>query len=113
MFAETNRVDAVALDTYDNMLIQHGTSVFERRALFIDQYTPLFQRYYSFIVEDEVTAILYNTELKDMSFAEGLRQSRSKDLFLQRTTFEIPRDDSKFKLGQGALKRLGYRKEGG
>jgi len=107
MFAETNRVDAVALDTYDDMLIQHGTSVFERRALFIDQYTPLFQRYYSFIVEDEVTEILYNTELKDMSFAEGLRQSRSKDLFLQRTTFGIHRDDYQFTLGTGDLKRLG------
>lgn len=107
IFAETNRVDAVALDTYDDMLVRHGSAVLEKRQLFIKEYKPLFQRYYSFIVEDEKAEILYSSELKSVSFPEGLRQSRSKDLLLQRTTFGVHRDDYQFTLGSGDLKRLG------
>lgn len=107
MFAETNRIDAVALDMYDEMLVRHGKIVFEKRLRFINDYAPLFQRYYRFIVDDEDAEVLYNSELKTMSLEEGLRQSRSKDLFVQRTTFGIHRDDYHFTLGAGDLKRLG------
>lgn len=107
MFAETNRSDAVALDSYDDILIRQGQTVFAKRLLFINDYAPIFRRYYNFIVDDEHAEIVYNSELKSISFEEGIRQSRSKDLFLQRTTFGIHRDDYQFTLGDGDLKRLG------
>ena len=107
MFAEGNRFDAVALDAYDDVLIREGTTVFEKRMLFISDYAPLFRRYYNFIVDDEQAEIMYNTELNTTSYEEGMRQSRSKDLLLQRTTFGVHRDDYQFRLGEGDLKRLG------
>ena len=107
MFAETNRFDAVALDTYDEMLMRQGRSVFERRKLFILEYAPVFRRFYNFIVDDERVEIKYNSELQETTFEEGLRQSRSRDLQLQRTTFGVHRDDYQFTLGDGDLKRLG------
>lgn len=107
LFAETNRFDAIALDTYDDVLVRQGSTIFQKRVQFIADYAPLFQQYYNFIVDDEQAHILYNSELGATSFEKGLRQSRSRDLTLQRTTFGIHRDDYQFTLGPGDLKRLG------
>ena len=107
MFADTRSVDTAALDTYDEMLIRVGNRVFEKRQRFLTEFAPVFQRFYNFIVADEAAHVNYNSELKNMSFREGLMESRSRDLFLQRTSFGIHRDDYQFTLGRGDLKRLG------
>ena len=107
MFAETRSMDSTALETYDEMLIRLGDRVFEKRRLFLREFGPVFQRFYNFIVADEEAHLIYNSELNNMSFREGLIQSRSRDLFLQRTTFGVHRDDYQFILGGGDLKRLG------
>jgi DNA replication and repair protein RecF len=108
MFAESKAFDAAALETYDEMLAGPGKVVFEKRKAFVNEYGPVFQKFYNFIVADENASVLYNSELNDHSdFEDGLRRSRSKDLFLQRTGFGIHRDDYHFTLGPGDLKRLG------
>ena len=107
MFADTTTVDSAALDTYDEMLIRAGNRVFQKRQLFVGEFGPAFQRFYNFIVADEEAHVLYNSALKNVTFGDGLRQNRSRDLFLQRTTFGIHRDDYQFTLGNGDLKRLG------
>lgn len=107
MFSETNQFDPVAIETYDEMLTRTGNLVFDKRKVFVKEYVPVFQKYYNFIVADEEAAVLYNSELNHTSFADGLRQNRSRDLFLQRTGFGIHKDDYQFTLGPGDLKRLG------
>jgi DNA replication and repair protein RecF len=107
MFSETNTFDGAALETYDDMLVPLGIEVFEKRKLFIDEYEPVFKRFYNFIAADERADVIYNSELAQTGFLEGLRQSRSRDLALQRTSFGIHRDDYLFNLGSGELKRLG------
>jgi DNA replication and repair protein RecF len=107
MFAETRSFDSTALEAYDEMLVGLGTRVFEKRQLFLKDFAPDFQRYYNFIVADEQASVIYNSELNAMSFTDGLRQSRSRDGLLQRTTFGVHRDDYQFLLGTGDLKRLG------
>ena len=107
MFAESGRVDGVALETYDDLLSRLGASVFERRRLFVQEYGPVFKKFYNFIVADEEAEVIYYSELANTSYQEGLRQTRSRDLFLQRTTFGVHRDDFNFMLGAGDLKRLG------
>lgn len=107
MFAETSRPDPVALETYDDQLIRWGTPVFEKRKSFVDEYNPVFQRFYNFIVENEQAGLLYSSELKASAASDGLIASRSRDLLLQRTTFGIHRDDYQFTLGGEDLKRLG------
>jgi DNA replication and repair protein RecF len=107
LFYEGNNFDSVALDSYDDILIRLGKVVFEKRQSFVREYAPVFERFYNFIVAEEQAAILYNSELTTLAFEEGLRQSRSRDLALQRTTFGIHRDDYQFTLGGADLKRLG------
>jgi len=107
MFSDSNNFDPAALETYDDMLVNAGNLVFERRKVFVKEYAPVFQKFYNVIVADEEAAVFYNSELSGVSFKDGLRQSRSRDLFLQRTSFGIHKDDYVFTLGPGDLKRLG------
>ena len=107
MFAENNRVDTLALEMYDEILIRLGSAVFEKRRQFLQTFAPVFKRFYNFIVADEEAEVIYNTELISRAYPDGLRQSQSRDLALQRTTFGIHRDDYQFVLGNGDLKRLG------
>jgi DNA replication and repair protein RecF len=107
MFADTSSFDEVALESYDQVLTQKGKLIYQRRKEFILEFLPQFQRFYSFIVEDEKAAMNYASELNEGSFEEGLLQNRKKDLYLQRTSFGIHRDDYQFILAGGDLKRLG------
>lgn len=107
IFYETSRVDLPALETYDEILSRLGKPVYERRKVFMNEFGPVFKKYYHYIVADEAAEVLYNSELHETGFLDGLRKNRSRDLALQRTTFGIHRDDYHFTLGPGDLKRLG------
>lgn len=107
MFADTNSFDDIALESYDRVLIQKGKLIYDRRKEFIIEFLPLFRQFYNFIVENEKADMVYASELNHISFDEGLKKNRKKDLALQRTSFGIHRDDYQFNLGDGDLKRLG------
>jgi DNA replication and repair protein RecF len=107
MFAEANSLDAVALESYDRLLIQLGNQIFEKRKAFTEEFLPVFRYFYNIIVDRELADLEYTTELKKISFQDGLIKNRQRDLLLQRTNFGIHRDDYLFTLGSGDLKKLG------
>jgi len=108
MFQESGKPDWIVLESYDTLLAKLGGYIFEKRVQFVEEFIPIFQRFYSFLVdESEVTGLTYASELLEKGFEEGLRQSRQKDLVLQRTIFGIHRDDYLFTLGGKELKKLG------
>lgn len=107
LFAETNTFDAAALDTFDALLSRLGQSIYEKRQLFMADFIPVFLRFYNLLAENDESAIIYNSDLKASSYPEGLRNSRKRDLSLQRTSFGIHRDDYLFTLAPGDLKRSG------
>jgi DNA replication and repair protein RecF len=107
MFAESNSFDELAVEAYDRILIQAGDVIFRKRKEFIGEFLPVFRQFYTFIVADEKADLEYRSELQKTDFKKGLNANRQRDLFLQRTSFGIHRDDYQFTLGPGDLKRLG------
>lgn len=108
MFQDAGRVDALALDAYDRILIQSGEYVHQQRKYYLDLFYPPFHKFYSFLVGDKESAtVRYVSGLMDYTFEEGLKKSRQKDLILQRTSFGIHRDDFLFELQKEELKRFG------
>lgn len=109
MFSERGTaVDWIAVETYDQVLVRLGVSLFERRREFNREFLPVFLKYYNFLVEDaEVADIQYLSELTNQNFKEGLVSSRPRDVAQQRTCFGVHRDDYEFNLAGGPLKRLG------
>jgi len=108
MFYERGSVDWVAVESYDQVLVKFGKSILEKRIEFVNEFLPVFRKFYQFIVaENENTDLEYVSELKDIDFSEGLINTRQKDLALQRTNFGIHRDDYRFTLENEDIKRLG------
>ena len=101
-------VDWVAMEVYDAAMTASGNYIHDRRRRFLSEFVPVFERFCAFIVsETEHYRLIYQSELFDKSFAEGLGASRARDLALQRTTFGIHRDDFVFQMGAYELKKLG------
>lgn len=107
MFAESGKQDWAMIESYDEVLIPLGNSLFNKRANFLKEFLKEFQKYYQLLVTNEIVDLTYSSNLKTQDYKAGLIQARSKDLALQRTSFGIHRDDFIFSLGNGDLKRLG------
>jgi len=108
MYQQPQSIDWLAVEAYDQVLVPLGNSIFKARRAFIEEFHPVFTKYYDFIVNDsETTSLQYSSELSEMSFSEGLSRNRAKDAALQRTSFGVHRDDYIFNLGIGDLKKLG------
>jgi DNA replication and repair protein RecF len=107
MFGETNSYDPLALETFDDLLARLGAFLYRKRNTFVSDFKNVFERYYHLLVEDEEAAVIYSSELNNGDYLDGLKNSRQRDLALQRTCFGIHRDDYLFTLGPGDLKRLG------
>ena len=108
MFYESGTTDWIALESYDQGLAPLGTALYNRREVFVQEFLPVFRKYYNFLVDERETAYLeYSSGLRNTPFSEGLLKSRNKDLELQRTSFGIHRDEFEFRLGDGDMKRLG------
>lgn len=108
MYYEKGSVDWVAIESYDQVLVNFGKSIFEKRKQFAVEFLPVFRKFYQFIVEEnERTDLEYVSELREKDFSEGLLSTRQKDLALQRTSFGIHRDDYAFTLEGGDIKKLG------
>lgn len=107
LFAETNRVDINALEAYDVLLSSLGKSIYGKRRGFIGDFAGVFKRYYKFIAEQDDSGVIYNSDLNTIDYEAGLKNSRPRDMALQRTSFGIHRDDYLFTLAPGDLKKIG------
>lgn len=102
------RQDLVLLETYDDRLSLFGTKIYERRKEFVTVFKPVFHEYCKRVVPDyEETDIHYISGVADDSFFEGFSKTRGRDLATGRTAFGIHRDDFRFLLAPGELRKLG------
>jgi len=108
MFHERHYSDADLLDSYNQQLVKTGMTIFHKRKEFIQEFLPLLNKSYNFLVDEKEEAqLIYQSQFFDSDFLTALKQSIDKDLALQRTTVGIHRDDYIFEFAHGELKRLG------
>ena len=98
--AEKRIRDSNLLDVYDEQLLQPGTYVFQQRFDFLQEMVPLVKEFYTDIAgKAEPLELVYNSQLLQSGLAELLLQNRDRDLFLQRTSAGIHKDDLDILLG--------------
>jgi DNA replication and repair protein RecF len=108
IFYDSGKQDLLALEAYDHQLCRYGNYIFQKRSEFVIEFVPVFERFFSMIVEaEEKPSLRYESGLNEITFEDGLKQSRQKDQFLQRTSFGIHRDDFGFFLNNNEIKRTG------
>lgn len=97
-----------ALDVWDDQLVQYGQSIYEARLQFINDFTPIFQKYYTEISKDkEIVELEYRSQLSEGDFTTILKETLSKDRGNHYSNTGIHKDDLVFKLGDFPLKKFG------
>lgn len=100
--------DGRLLDIFDEQLVRHGEPIFKRRFEFIKNFENKIQHYYHYLSGgNEAVSTVYQSDLGLQPFDEILRNNRSKDCVLQRTSQGIHRDDLIFQMNGQPLKEIG------
>jgi DNA replication and repair protein RecF len=107
-FATGHNFDAGLLEIWDAHLIEYGTRIHAQRCEFVEKLIPVFQRYYSFISQDnETVSLVHESALYSNEFESLLKESIPKDRAVQFTTQGIHKDDLVFYLGDYPIRKLG------
>src|SRR5690606_7997806 len=101
-------LDMDLLSVYSDQLIEPGNKIYKQRKLFMESFTELFNRHYSFLTNNaEPVTLVYDSQLNDNSFIDLIDQSVDRDQHLERTTTGIHKDDLLFTVNGMPLKKFG------
>lgn len=104
-FHNNHSWDEDLLLAYDEKLIETGSRIVQRRALFIADFQSHISKAYEALSGRESVSILYRSDIYDNDFASLLLACRSRDRALQRTTTGPHRDDFIFRLDNHELRK--------
>ncbi|MDD3789186.1 MAG: DNA replication/repair protein RecF [Petrimonas sp.] len=101
-------IDATLLDVWEEQMADDGAFIYQKREAFIEQFIPIFDRFYKQISRSNETVSLdYISQLKEEDFADKLRQSRRRDTLIGHTTVGIHRDELEMLLDGFPIKKVG------
>lgn len=107
-FAANHVFDANNLAVYNEQMIEMGQILFEKRKYFLEQFVPIFQKYYQIISENaEEVSIIYESQLTENSFETLLALHLQKDRIAQFSTAGVHKDDLVFTIDTYPIKKYG------
>ncbi|MCK9202816.1 MAG: DNA replication/repair protein RecF [Bacteroidales bacterium] len=107
-FAENQYFDAAAVDIWDEQLIQRGENVLVKRKKFLEQFVPVFQRFFNLIGGgSEKVDIHYISQLLNTPYRKKFKDAINADQSAQYTTIGIHKDDLEFLLDGYPVKKFG------
>lgn len=103
-----DNVDKSLLKLWEEVMIEEGEAIFEKRKLFIEELIPIFNQFYSTISQSrEIVSLHYTSQLDNCSFEERLLAARDRDMILGHTTVGIHRDDLDMLIDEYPIKKDG------
>ena len=103
-----DKVDKSLLELWEEVMIEEGEAIFEKRNLFIQELTPIFHQFYTSISQSkEVVSLNYTSQLANASFKDRLLAARERDMILGHTTVGIHRDDLEMLIDEYQIKKDG------
>lgn len=100
--------DAALMDIWEEEMAQSGTIVYEKRARYVEELLPLFQRIYSSIVENkEQVGLSFVSHGSRGDMLSTIRNGRSRDRAVGYSLHGVHRDDLDMTLGGYPVKREG------
>lgn len=107
-FAANHVFDVDNLAVYNEQMIEMGKILFEKRKYFLEQFVPIFQKYYQIISENaEEVSIIYESQLTENSFETLLALHLQKDRIAQFSTAGVHKDDLVFTIDTYPIKKYG------
>jgi DNA replication and repair protein RecF len=107
-FALNQSFDNETLSIYNEQIIPIGTNIFEKRKQFLEDFIPIFQKYYQLITDNaENVQLVYSSNLFESTFEELLSNNINKDRALQYTSVGVHKDDLSFEIDNYPIKKFG------
>ena len=107
-FALNQSFDNETLGIYNEQIIPLGSNIFEKRKQFLENFIPIFQKYYQLITDNaENVQLVYSSSLFEDTFEELLSKNINKDKALQYTSVGIHKDDLSFEIDNYPIKKFG------
>lgn len=107
-FAKHQYFDPTSIEVWDMKMIQFGTPIFEARKKFLEEFIPLFRKYFVIISGGrEEVDLVYDSKLNEIVFEELIRISLPKDQAVQYTTAGVHKDDLAFSINGKPIKKFG------
>ena len=107
-FAVNHTWDKETLAVYDVQLSDLGAQIYNNRAAFLDDFTPIFlEKYKAISSGNEEVDVTYKSQLAEGKMGELLQQSVTKDKMSQYTSVGIHKDDLIFTIDGHPIKKFG------
>jgi len=105
---EEENIDLSLLEIWEEQITDEGMFIFKKRQAFIDQFIPIFNRFYTLISRsNETVSLNYISQLKESDLNLLLKKNRKKDMMLGYTTIGIHKDDLEMLLNDFPIKKTG------
>lgn len=92
---------------YNEQLNYSGTQIYLARKNFLEGFTPVFESIYREIAQAaELPQIRYESEVSESNYLSLLEESLERDIYAERTTKGVHRDDLIFELQGKVLKKF-------
>lgn len=107
-YLKSGHFDAEILEIWNQQLVLHGNVIYSIRQAVIDEFIPVFQRFYKYISnQNEEVSLQYSSRLEKNDFEDLLKESLEKDRILTYTTTGIHKDDLSLELNGFPIKKIG------
>jgi DNA replication and repair protein RecF len=101
-------VDDSLLDIWEDQMALYGTYIYEQRKLFIDEFVPIFQNFYSHISGgNETISLTYHSQHQEHDIKSRMIATRDRDRMLGYSTQGIHKDELEMLLDSYPIKRVG------
>ncbi|MBU0764644.1 MAG: DNA replication/repair protein RecF [Bacteroidetes bacterium] len=107
-FSSSGTFDTATIEIWDEQLVVLGTTIHEKRKIFISDLIPVFRKYYDYISNGrEEVNLLYDSQLLYTDMRQLLNDSLHRDRLLQHTTQGVHKDDLQLDIGGHPVKKTG------
>lgn len=107
-FAVNRVFDNETLEIYNEQLATFGSTIYEKRKSFLEEFIPIFNHYYQDISNSsEQVQLVYESQLESLDLLSLLRENINKDKALQYTSVGIHKDDLSFEIENHSIKKFG------
>lgn len=105
-FMENRFWDNTLLEMWNMQLIQNAVPINEKRKSFVEDFVPVFQKYYEIVSgTNEKVSIIYNSALNERNYEDLLAESLEHDRFSTYTNVGIHKDDLVFLIDDHQVKQ--------
>jgi len=106
--AVSGQYDPTLMEIYDQQLVISGNKIFNKRKLFMEEFTKIFNKHYRYLTEDaERVELIYDSPLFQDDFSTLLIRNLERDRILERTSGGVHKDELNFSIHGMALKKFG------